>query len=156
MQSLLPHDLNILFNAMSPSCLPKTMRTTLADRGELLLGAVARRGRPTPSRSCTIAISLFPDLPAVSVVQASRQWPSLPAVPYHCQPPALHQRYSSLGCCRFESPFRLHPTLPQPRPLPRSASTTISGDRPGTASLTVSARETSRGPGVHLTDHSLP
>jgi hypothetical protein len=94
MQSLLPHDLNILFNAMFPSYLPKTMRTTLAYRGELLPGEVAAAADflqhtvPLPvtaverASSCTIAISLFPDLPAVSVVQASRQWsPSLPAVP---------------------------------------------------------------------------
>jgi hypothetical protein len=41
MQSLLAHDVNILFTAMFLNCLPKTMCTTLADRGELLPCEVA-------------------------------------------------------------------------------------------------------------------
>jgi hypothetical protein len=41
MLSLLPRDVNILFNAMFLRRLPETMLTTLADRGELLLGELA-------------------------------------------------------------------------------------------------------------------
>jgi hypothetical protein len=41
MHSLLPHDANVLFNAIYLRCLPESMRAALADRGELLPGDLA-------------------------------------------------------------------------------------------------------------------
>jgi hypothetical protein len=112
MHSLLPHDANVLFNAIYLRCQPESMRAALADRGELLPGDLAaaadllhQSARPSAA-TIAAAVPLPPSPP-----------PSVAAAVY--APPRRFQSRSPNRRRRF-SPQRRPPTPHRSRnPLPR-------------------------------------
>jgi hypothetical protein len=159
MQSLLPRDANVLFNAMFLCRLPEAMRTALADRGEVLPGELAA--------AADLLLHTAP-LPVAALA---------PAVPAPATPPVLSgQTVSAVQPSRratSPSPSRFRRTLPHLTVvlvrldaavlsrhhgdahrylshllIPSSVSiTTTLAAKPAIASLPAGGRETSSGPG---------
>ncbi len=101
MQSLLPQDANVLFNAMFLRRLPEAMCTALADRGEMLpseLAAAAdllQHTAPLPVAALAPAVpapAMPPVLlgPTVSAVQPSRRSTSPSPSRFRRRPATLH------------------------------------------------------------------
>lgn len=124
MQSLLPRDANVLFNALFLRCLPEQMRLTLTDRGELPPGELAAAAdllqHATP---LTVAAMRSPPHtghtadtstpPAVNVIAPHRRRASPSPTPFRRRPATPHQRNGSPSRHRFQSPAGRRP-LPQP------------------------------------------
>lgn len=127
MQSLLPRDANVLFNAMFLRRLPEAMRTALADRGEVLPGELAAAADLLLHTAPLPVAALAPAVPApatppvlsgqtVSAVQPSRRATSPSPSQFRRCPATPHSRSGSPRRRRFESPSRRRPPLPQPPP----------------------------------------
>jgi hypothetical protein len=106
MQSLLPRDANVLFNAMFLRCLLEAMRTVLADRGEVLPSELAAAADLLQHMAPLPVAALAPAVPAtatppvlsgptVSAVQPFHQ-ATLPSPSRFCRCPAIpHSRSGS-------------------------------------------------------------
>jgi hypothetical protein len=116
MHSLLPQDANVLFNAIYLRCLPDSMRAALADRGQLLPGALAAAADLLHHTS----------RPSAATIAAATPLPPSPPPPLSVS--AVHnpgRRFQSRSpnCRRQFSPQRRPPTPhrslnPLPRPPP--------------------------------------
>jgi hypothetical protein len=147
MQSLLPRDANVLFNALFLRCLPEQMRITHTDRGELPPGELAAAA-DLLQHSMPLTVAAVQSAAHAGIAADASAPPVVNAINPHCRrfspSPNAFRRQPSTPHHRNGSPGRRRSR----HPLLSSAFTiTILDVRRVSANHPVNGRETSKGPG---------